>query len=261
MNNSEKQTTAQPKMVALFVSDVHLNPGLPKTTTAFLQFLKTYGTQTEQLYLLGDLFEYWVGDDDLNDPYNHFIVEALRELSQLGVKLFWIAGNRDFLIGAQFANATGARLIDDPSIIYAGGKKIVLCHGDAQCTDDISYMQFRKQVRDKNWQSHFLAMPLAQRKTIVQGMRESSKSEQIQKETSIMDVNPDAIDALFLSTKCDYIIHGHTHRPARHITQGKCRYVLPDWDCDGQQARGGWIAITSQGNIERIDVDGKIIHP
>ena len=257
VNHSEKQTTAQPKTVALFVSDVHLNPGLPKTTTAFLQFLKTEGKQTQQLYLLGDLFEYWVGDDDLNDPYNQSIAEALRELSVAGVQLFWIAGNRDFLVGEEFAAWTGMQCLLDPSIITISGKKMVICHGDAQCTDDIGYMQFRKQVRDPQWQANFLSLPLLQRKNIVQGMRESSKSEQSHKDMAIMDVNHDAIDALFLSSGCDYLIHGHTHRPALHVQQGKSRYVLPDWDCETTPPRGGWIAINAQGDIQRVSLDSE----
>ena len=259
MNNSEKQASAQPKTAALFVSDIHLNPGLPRTTSAFLHFLKKYGSQTEQLYLLGDLFEYWVGDDNISETYNHTIVEALHDLTSAGVKLFWIAGNRDFLIGSEFAKATGAELLSDPSIVEISGKKIALCHGDEQCTDDTSYMQFRSQVRNSSWQTNFLALPLAQRNTIVQGMRESSKMQQSQKDMAIMDVNPDAIEKLFASTHCNYMIHGHTHRPSLHVNDGKYRYVLPDWDCEGASLRGGWISINAHGNIERINLDGASI--
>ena len=254
MNHSEKQTTAQPKTVALFVSDVHLNPGMPHTTGAFLQFLNIYGTQTEQLFLLGDLFEYWVGDDDISDSYNFSIVSALRELTLAGTKVYWIAGNRDFLIGPVFAAATGAEILTDPSIVHIAGRKIVLCHGDEQCTDDTSYMQFRNQVRNQVWQSNFLALPLSQRKTIVQGMRQSSKKEQSQKDLAIMDVNQEAISKLFTSSSCDTMIHGHTHRPYLHTDDKKYRYVLPDWDCDTEQKRGGWISIDANGKIERINI-------
>ena len=256
MKNSEKQTTAQPKTVALFVSDIHLSPSLPKTTRAFLNFLAVQGTKTEQLYILGDMFEYWVGDDDIHDKYNAEVVQSLHKLTAAGVQLFWIAGNRDFLIGEDFAAATGVRLLQDPSVITVAGKKIAICHGDAQCTDDIAYMQFRAQVRAMEWQRNFLALPLTQRKTIVQGMRESSKMQQSQKELSIMDVNPSAIAQLFASTGCHYLIHGHTHRPALHEHEGQYRYVLPDWDCDEAHPRGGWISIDEHGKIHRINLSG-----
>ncbi|MFZ6861289.1 UDP-2,3-diacylglucosamine diphosphatase [Undibacterium sp. Ji67W] len=251
MKNSEKQTTAQPKTVALFVSDIHLSPSLPKTTLAFLNFLVEQGTKTEQLYILGDMFEYWVGDDDIFDKYNAEIVQTLHNLTSAGIQLFWIAGNRDFLIGEDFATATGMQLLTDPSIITVAGKKIALCHGDEQCTDDTSYMQFRSQVRNIEWQRNFLALPLAQRKTIVSGMRENSKMQQSQKALSIMDVNPTAIAQLFASTACHYLIHGHTHRPALHEQNGQYRYVLPDWDCDNGSVRGGWISIDEHGEIHR----------
>ncbi|MFZ6688578.1 UDP-2,3-diacylglucosamine diphosphatase [Undibacterium sp. SXout11W] len=252
MKNSEKQTTAQPKSVALFVSDIHLSPSLPKTTRAFLSFLAEQGTRTKQLYILGDMFEYWVGDDDIYDKYNAKIVQTLRSLTAAGIQLFWIAGNRDFLIGEDFAIATGMQLLKDPSIITVAGKKIAICHGDEQCTDDTAYMQFRAQVRNIEWQRNFLTLPLAQRKTIVSGMRESSKMQQSQNELSIMDVNPTAIEQLFASSACHYLIHGHTHRPALHEHDGQYRYVLPDWDCDEENPRGGWISIDEHGEINRI---------
>ncbi|MFC5398075.1 UDP-2,3-diacylglucosamine diphosphatase [Undibacterium jejuense] len=255
MKNSEKQTAAQPKMVALFVSDIHLSPSLPKTTRAFLNFLAEQGTKTEQLYILGDMFEYWVGDDDIHDKYNAEVVQSLHKLTAAGVQLFWIAGNRDFLIGQDFASATGIKLLQDPSVIMVAGRKIAICHGDEQCTDDIGYIQFRAQVRNVEWQRNFLALPLAQRKTIVQGMRESSKMQQSQKELSIMDVNSSAIEQLFASTACHYLIHGHTHRPALHEHEGQYRYVLPDWDCDEANPRGGWISIDKDGKIHRISLN------
>jgi len=179
--HSANQIKAQPELVALFVSDTHLNPSLPFTTNAFLSFLEKQAMQANALYLLGDLFEYWVGDDNISDAYNSSIVQALRKVHDHGVQLYWIAGNRDFLIGADFSVATGAILLNDPSVIDIAGKKLVLTHGDAHCTDDDAYMKFRAQVRQVEWQTTFLAMPLEQRKKIIEGLRTESKMEQKQK--------------------------------------------------------------------------------
>jgi len=255
------QTKAQPELVALFVSDTHLNPALPHTTAAFLNFLEKQAAQTKALYLLGDLFEYWVGDDNISDTYNASIVHALRKVHDQGVQLYWIAGNRDFLIGSDFSAATGAVLLDDPSVIDVAGKKVVLAHGDAQCTDDHAYMAFRAQVRQLEWQKNFLVMPLDQRKKIIEGLRTESKMEQKQKTVAIMDVNADAIAALFLQTGSNTMIHGHTHRPAIHTSGEKTRYVLPDWDCEcpnNQDKRGGWLAAYSDGSLKVYNWDGNL---
>lgn len=251
MNSQQSLETAQTELLALFVSDIHLSPALPETTHRFLTFLKQAATQAKQLYILGDLFEYWVGDDDIADDYNQKIVSALKTVTESGVELFWIAGNRDFLIGDIFAETTGARLLTDPSIVNIAGLKIIICHGDAQCTDDIDYIKFRTMVRNPEWQRQFLSKPLSERKAIVQNMRMNSKSEQAQKDSNIMDVNHDAIARLFDTSGCDTMIHGHTHRPARHTEMGKHRYVLPDWDIDTDKNkhRGGWLSIFTDGKI------------
>jgi UDP-2,3-diacylglucosamine hydrolase len=151
---------AQPETVALFVSDLHLSAQMPKTAAAFFRFLNEETSTTRQLYLLGDIFEYWAGDDDLNDPFNRKVVDALRALKDKGVALYWMAGNRDFLVGDAFAQATGMTFLPDPNIANIGGKRMLLVHGDAQCTDDKDYMEFRSQVRNPVWQSAFLAKPL-----------------------------------------------------------------------------------------------------
>ncbi|MFZ6871086.1 UDP-2,3-diacylglucosamine diphosphatase [Undibacterium sp. Di27W] len=255
-DNTAYQNKAQPELVALFVSDTHLNPALPHTTSAFLHFLKAYAVQAKSLYLLGDLFEYWVGDDDISAPYNSSITTALREVHEQGVQLYWIAGNRDFLAGEGFATATGAQLLPDPSVIQIGPKKLVISHGDAQCTDDLAYMEFRKKVRQADWQNAFLAMPLAQRKHIVEGLRTESKMEQKQKSMQITDVNDKAIADLFAQSGSDTMIHGHTHRPATHVVDGKTRHVLSDWECDHPKLRGDWLAAYSDGSIVRYHWDG-----
>ncbi len=154
---------AQPELVALFVSDTHLNPSLPHTTLAFLGFLKEYAMHAQALYLLGDLFEYWAGDDDIADPYNLSIVTALREIHQHGVQLYWIAGNRDFLVAEGFASATGAQLLNDPTIIAINGQQVVLTHGDAQCTDDHAYIEIRTTGRPAAWQKIFLSIAFGKR--------------------------------------------------------------------------------------------------
>jgi UDP-2,3-diacylglucosamine hydrolase len=251
---------AQAAPVALFISDLHLQAALPRTIQAFCGFLREHAMQAQQLYLLGDVFEYWAGDDDIVTPCNRQVTDAIRQVSAAGVQVFWIAGNRDFLAGADFANTTGATLLPDPFVATIAGRKIVLAHGDAQCTDDTSYMAFRTQVRAPDWQQAFLAQPLAKRKEIIEGLRSESRQAQSSKSYEIMDVNAAAIAALFDASTSAVMIHGHTHRPARHEYRSqdtvRVRYVLPDWDCDAEPARGGWIAIDSEGQIKRFGVDG-----
>lgn len=251
---------AQSKAVALFVSDVHLQPALPRTTQAFIDFLRWHATGARKLYLLGDLFEYWAGDDDLDTPYLKHIVDAIREVGKAGTEIFWIAGNRDFLAGKAFANAAGVTLLPEIHVADIAGQRTVLVHGDAQCTDDLAYMAFRAQVRQPEWQDRFLAMPLAQRKAIIENMRAGSREAQRGKSYDIMDVNTEAIAALFKDTGAAFMIHGHTHRPADHehrVGASVCkRYVLPDWDCDTDPPRGGWLAIGEDGAVRRFDFNG-----
>ncbi|MRW88488.1 UDP-2,3-diacylglucosamine diphosphatase [Duganella sp. FT80W] len=244
---------------ALFISDLHLQPAHPATTAAFYDFLERHARHAQQLYLLGDLFEYWAGDDDIADPYHAGIVAALRAISDAGVMVYWIAGNRDFLVGARFAEAANLTLLPETWIADIGGLKVVVLHGDAQCTQDTKYMEFRAMVRQPAWQAQFTAMPLAQRKAIIAGLREDSRKEQGGKSYEIMDVTPDAIAAVFADTGADVMIHGHTHRPALHQLGTKRRYVLPDWEPDATPPRGGWIAITEDGVITRHDLSGAVI--
>lgn len=242
---------AQSKLIALFASDIHLHPSLPKTTDAFFRFLNEHATKADQLYLLGDLFEYWAGDDDIATSYHARIIQALRALSDSGTQIFWIPGNRDFLTGEIFSSETGAHFLSDPSVILIANNRIAIAHGDEQCTDDLPYMAFRNMVRQEKWQQDFLQLPLAQRKKIIEGLRINSQMEQKEKTSEIMDVNPQAIQQLFTDNEVKIIIHGHTHRPAKHLHQEGVRYVLPDWDCDveNQEPRGGWLEIYSNGEI------------
>jgi UDP-2,3-diacylglucosamine hydrolase len=249
------------RTVALFISDLHLQESHPRTAEAFFRFLDEHAAHAEQLYLLGDIFEYWAGDDDLATPFHARVIAALRALGGLGVEVFWMAGNRDFLVGRGFAEAAGLRLLDEPHVATIAGQRIALVHGDAECTLDTKYMEFRAMVRNKAWQEQFLAMPLAQRKAIIAGLREGSREAHTTKSCEIMDVTPGAIEALFEALGVEVLIHGHTHRPALHLHGGKRRYVLPDWELDVQPPRGGWIAADDHGSLTRHGIDGSPVPP
>jgi UDP-2,3-diacylglucosamine hydrolase len=249
-------TAARPDMVALFVSDLHLQASSPSTVSLFAAFLAHQASRAKQLYLLGDLFEYWAGDDDIDTPFVRSIVDALAAVSASGVALFWIAGNRDFLAGDAFAKAAGLTLLPDPCVANVAGRKIILTHGDAQCTDDVDYQAFRAQVRSPQWRQAFLAQPLEQRKAVIEGLRIGSREAQMGKSMNIMDVNPVAIDTLFAQSDATLLIHGHTHRPGRHQHGDNVRLVLPDWDGDSQPPRGGWLGVDASGAIHRFELNG-----
>jgi UDP-2,3-diacylglucosamine hydrolase len=247
------------RTLALFISDLHLQESHPRTLEAFFRFLSEHASRAEALYLLGDIFEYWAGDDDLDSSFHQQIIKALRALSDQGVAVYWMAGNRDFLVGQDFAQAAGLTLLTDPHVANFNGQSVVLVHGDAQCTNDHKYMAFRAQVRDPAWQRQFLAMPLEQRKAIIAGLREGSRQAHGEKSYEIMDVTADAVRALHEASGAGVIIHGHTHRPALHqdAATGRRRYVLPDWELDAEPWRGGWIAIDEHGTITRHGLDGQ----
>jgi len=249
--------TAPARTLALFVSDLHLQASHPRTADAFLRFLAERARDAGQLYLLGDIFEYWAGDDDLADPFHRSVVDALRRVADAGTAVYWMGGNRDFLVGAGFAEAAGLTLLQEPHVATFGPTRVVLVHGDAQCTGDEKYMAFRAQVRDPAWQAQFLAMPLAQRKAIIAGLREGSRAAHGEKTYEIMDVTPDAVAGLHADSGADVIIHGHTHRPALHTDGARRRYVLPDWELDEDPVRGGWIAVDADGSITRHGLDSQ----
>ena len=236
---------------------------MPRTAQAFRDFLTQQARRAQKLYLLGDIFEYWAGDDDLETSFNRDVADALRAVAQAGVEVFWIAGNRDFLVSDGFAKAAGLTILSDPHVVTLAGRRLTLAHGDAQCTDDTDYMAFRAQVRNPAWQQGFLAMPLAQRKAIIEGLRQGSQAAQKEKSSEIMDVNQQAVAKLFADTESALLIHGHTHRPARHVyldaAGEKLRYVLPDWEIDATPARGGWIALGVDGVLRRFDHQGQLI--
>ena len=257
------QAQAIPDPLAFFISDLHLQAGMPRTAQAFRDFLTQQARRAQKLYLLGDIFEYWAGDDDLETSFNRDVADALRAVAQAGVEVFWIAGNRDFLVSDGFAKAAGLTILSDPHVVTLAGRRLTLAHGDAQCTDDTDYMAFRAQVRNPAWQQGFMAMPLAQRKAIIEGLRQGSQAAQKEKSSEIMDVNQQAVAKLFADTESALLIHGHTHRPARHVyldaAGEKLRYVLPDWEIDATPARGGWIALGVDGMLRRFDHQGQLI--
>lgn len=203
--------------------------------------------QAEALYILGDLFEYWAGDDDLPDVRHQEIIAALSSLDARGTRLFFMHGNRDFLLADNFAKAANATLLSDPTLLTLYGKQVLLSHGDALCTDDVEYQAFRHQVRDPAWQGQFLSQPLADRKAQIEVLRQRSEQEKSRKAESIMDVNQDAVHALLREHGYpELLIHGHTHRPAKHVVQvdGHVseRWVLGDW--------------YEQGSCLRLDASG-----
>ncbi|HZO24177.1 MAG TPA: UDP-2,3-diacylglucosamine diphosphatase [Steroidobacteraceae bacterium] len=219
-------------MSRLFVSDVHLDAGTPDAVEQFLSFLRTQAAAAQALYILGDLFETWVGDDDA-DPAKERVRAGLRALTASGVGCFLIHGNRDFLLGHDFCRRTGARLLTDPTIADLEGERVLLTHGDTLCTDDHSYQELRSIVRSAEWQRRFLSLPLADRELLANEARAGSREHILRTVPYIMDVNPDAVATAFRATGVRRIIHGHTHRPGVHDTSvdGKPaqRLVLGAW--------------------------------
>ena len=218
---------------ALFISDLHLAEDHRETLTAFVDFLNGPARAAGSLFILGDLFEYWAGDDDIENAFNRDICAALRALSDQGVKLFYMTGNRDLLAGSGFASAAGVELLSDPTRVSLDGQHVLLSHGDALCTDDQAYQAYRTQVRDPAWQAGFLSQPLAARKAFIESLRKQSEVAKQEKAMTIMDVNAVAVDALLSAHGYPVLIHGHTHRPACHtwsVDGRECtRWVLADW--------------------------------
>lgn len=219
-------------MTILFVSDIHISEKNPEIGEQFIDFLEKQARQSEALYILGDLFDYWLGDDDPNPEYKK-IKSALTQYTNKEIPTYFMHGNRDFLIGGSFANETGIKIISDPSIIELYGEKILISHGDMFCVDDIAYQSGRKLTRSPNWQKMILAKSLKERKAFAYKAREKS-SKHIQEANEIlMDVNQGEINKTFKKYGLNQIIHGHTHKPAIHnsVIKGESykRIVLGDW--------------------------------
>jgi len=240
------------KPFSLFISDLHLDESRPEVTQAFIVFLRDVAVHAERLFILGDLFEYWAGDDDIDNIAYQPIIQAMASLHEHGCQLYVMHGNRDFLMGQRLMQRCQAQLLDDPTVMELYGQAVLLTHGDAMCTDDVSYQQFRQQVRQAEWQTAFLAQPLLKRKQQIDALRKKSEQAKQDKTSMMMDVNPQALQALFQAHAIPpLLIHGHTHRPHVHTheVEGKrcTRVVLGDWyeqgsylrlDADGYQAIG-----------------------
>lgn len=219
---------------SLFISDLHLCASRPEITSSFIDFLHTTAVETDALYILGDLFEYWAGDDDMEDIHHQTIINAFKKLASSDVKIYFMHGNRDFLIGSDFCNVANIALLPDPTVIDLYGRKTLLTHGDVLCTDDSAYQAFRQQVRQSKWQSEFLSQPLGARKSQIEAIRLRSEQEKSGKSYEIMDVNQQAVEQLLAEFDFpEMLIHGHTHRPFEHhleLNKHKItRWVLGDW--------------------------------
>jgi UDP-2,3-diacylglucosamine hydrolase len=235
---------------ALFISDLHLAGERPDTCEQFFRFLRDEATRAGSLYVLGDLFEYWAGDEELDDPAGDplagEVARAFRGLVDAGVPVHLMHGNRDFLIGQAFLATSGAKPLGDPCVIKVAGAPVALLHGDTLCTDDHDYQAWRRTARSDAWQREFLAQPLAARHATIRGLRQKSKDVIAAKPAAVMDVNADAVRDAFRRLGVRRMIHGHTHRPAMHeieVDGTSCeRWVLPDW-----YGPGGYLSLDAVG--------------
>lgn len=213
----------------LFISDCHLDSARPEISAAVTHFLNERAARASRLYILGDLFEVWLGDDDPAVGLQP-VVESLQYLAR-AIPVFFMAGNRDFLLGEGFAARTGISLLDEPQVLQLARHRVLLIHGDTLCTDDHDYQKFRSMVRSSDWKSGFLGKPFCERQRIAARLRSESVDAMTQKSLDIMDVNPAAVRECFRQNRVDTIIHGHTHRPAVHrYDPALTRYVLGDWN-------------------------------
>jgi UDP-2,3-diacylglucosamine hydrolase len=232
-------------MTTLFISDLHLDVDRPASIARFLEFMQREARHCSALYILGDLFEAWIGDDDTNPGYAP-IIAVLADLKLSGVPCFFMHGNRDFLIGKRFATATGCTLLAENEVVEIEGDRVLLTHGDLLCTDDKPYMALRAVVRDPAWQREFLAKPPAERRRIADDLRSKSQTAIAAKSEEIMDVNQSAVEAAMRRHDVSILLHGHTHRPAVHT-----------FSIDGRDATrivlGAWY---DQGSVVRWDENG-----
>lgn len=226
---------------SLFISDLHLSSGQPRCMSEFQHFIAEFAPKAEALYILGDLFEYWAGDDDLDDAFHAQVVAALASLAHHHTRVYLLHGNRDLLMGETLAKACKAKLLDDPALIDLYGTPTLLSHGDTLCTGDVDYLRYREEMHDPEFQKGFLAKPLAARKAFIEQLRQHSEAAKQNKDSAVMDVSDEAVSALLREYHYPRLIHGHTHRPARHehVVDGHAceRWVLGDWDQQGSALR------------------------
>ena len=219
-----------------FISDLHLDPAQPQITEQFLEFLGQTHGRTEALYILGDLFEAWLGDDDPEPEYRR-VIDALRSLRDSGTRLYFMHGNRDFLVGARFCAESGCELLDEHTVVPLHGERVLLMHGDLLCTDDVEYQAFRRMVRDPAWQRRMLALPIAQRAALAQQVKTQTRARVMAKAEEIMDVNQGTVETTMRRFGVRTLLHGHTHRPNVHALSlddaPATRIVLGDWYTQG----------------------------
>lgn len=219
-------------MSTLFISDLHLSGERENITELFINFLDQRASNADALYILGDLFEVWPGDDMIQPDYEKSI-SKMKQLSNNGLPLFIMQGNRDFLMAEKLAEVSGATMIEDPAVIDLYGTPTLLMHGDTLCTDDVDYQKFRAMVRDPRWKADFFAKPNEERLAMTSKYRKISKDETAKKSMDIMDVNQQAVEKVMLEKNIPQLIHGHTHRPAIHDftidNKNMKRIVLGDW--------------------------------
>ncbi|MDO8954194.1 MAG: UDP-2,3-diacylglucosamine diphosphatase [Gammaproteobacteria bacterium] len=228
---------------SVLISDLHLSEGHPETTTLFFKFLEEKAQTADTLYILGDFFEFWIGDDDLSD-YHLSIIHALAALNRSGVKVFIMHGNRDFILGKKFAALAGANLLKDPSVVDFYGHRVLLTHGDQLCTDDIRYQRYRRVANLKWVQALFLLLPLAKRRALAKKIHDSNPHRKPgQYRAAIADVTLPAVEKAFNTHGIKDIIHGHTHKmDIHHYPENKRRFVMSDW-----HETGSYIEINEQG--------------
>jgi UDP-2,3-diacylglucosamine hydrolase len=227
-------------MATLFISDLHIDASRRPIIRQFTEFLQTEARAADALYILGDLFDSWVGDD-APDAGQSAAIAAIKALTSSGVPCFVMHGNRDFLLGPQFCTDTGARLLPDPLIVTLYGEPVLVMHGDALCTDDRAYQRLRATVRDEDWQRHFLALSVAARRALAGAARTGSKAHMASMQDAITDVNAESVAAALRAAGTSILLHGHTHRPGVHtlsVDERECaRIVLGDWHAQGSLVR------------------------
>ena len=237
-------------MTTLFIADLHIDADSPDIAEQFLGLLESEALEADALYILGDLFESWIGDDDPNEHYAT-IKQAMRKLVDHGVPVYFMHGNRDFMIGEDFAAETGVSILPDPYVLDIHGARVLLSHGDAYCTDDVEYQEVRKMTRNPQWQAMMLAKPVQERLDFAARAREASMAHGGAIDEDITDVNSSAIEQALREADVSIMLHGHTHRPHVHSLtvdgRDRTRIVLGDWH--------------ERGSVVRWDEDGPVLSP